>query len=199
MTFATQTTLVATTPTQQTGCRLHDQRRGGRSAQCAADGRGAGHDTAAKPRPHNHQEVIMRNTVAGNDGRLSNLKRSRRLLLTTALAVLGTLSMTFAPPAHAQEPAQDQAQVACPANRICLYEHVNFGGRVAIYATGSADMNRFGPRFNDMTSSIINNTGSRWCAYEHANYGGQVLVIAPRQRRPTLPGWNDRISSLRRC
>jgi hypothetical protein len=145
----------------------------------------------------------MRNTVAGNDGRLSKLRLSRRLLLTTALAVLSTLSMTFASPAQAQEPAQDetqdQAQVACPANRICLYEHVNFGGRVAIYAVGSADMNRFGPRFNDMTSSIINNTGSRWCAYEHANYGGQVLVITPRQRRATLPGWNDRISSLRRC
>ena len=133
--------------------------------------------------------------LAGNDGRLSKLTRSRRLLLTTALAVLSTLSMTIASPAQ----AQDQVQVACPANRICLYEHVNFGGRVAIYQVGSRDMSRFGPRFNNMTSSIINNTGSRWCAYDHANYRGQFLVITPWQRLPSLPGWNDRISSLRRC
>jgi hypothetical protein len=151
-------------------------------------------------RPHNHQEVVMRNTVTGNDGRLSELRRSRRLLLTTALAVLSTLSMTIASPAQAQDPAQDEAQAACPANRICLYEHINFGGRVAIYAVGSSDMTRFGPRFNDMTSSIKNNTGSRWCAYEHVNYGGQHLPIGPQQSLRSLPpGWNDRISSIRKC
>ena len=142
----------------------------------------------------------MRKTVTRSDRKLSKLTRSRRILLTTTLAILSMLSMTIASPAHAQDPAQEETQAACPANRICLYEHVNFGGRVAIYAIGSSDMSRFGPPFNDLTSSIKNNTGSRWCAYKTANYGGAPLVIAPRQQRRSLPpGWNDVISSLRKC
>ena len=113
------------------------------------------------------------------------------------------MAMAVAPPAHAENRAQGdaqvQAQIACPANRICLYEHNNYGGRIAYYATGSSDMSRFGPSFNDMTSSIINRTGYRWCVYQHANYGGAVLVISPWQSRTSLPGWDNIISSLRRC
>ena len=142
----------------------------------------------------------MRKTVTRSDARLSKLTRPRRILLSTALALASTLSMTIGSPAVAQDPAPEETQAACPANRICLYEHVNFGGRVAIYAIGSSDMSRFGPRFNDLTSSIRNNSPYRWCVYEHVNYGGRRLVIQPRQQLRSLPaGWNDVISSLRRC
>jgi hypothetical protein len=113
-------------------------------------------------------------------------------VLTTALAFATTLSMSMAiaPQAHAQSDC---------ANRICLFEHDNYGGRHVTYATGSSDMSRFGPFFNDMTSSFRNNTGSRWCAYEHANYGGAHLTIGPGESRASLGAWNDRISSIRRC
>ena len=108
-----------------------------------------------------------------------------RGLLTTALAVASALSMAVASPAQAQ---------------ITLYEHSNYGGRSVTYAVGSADMSRFGPYFNDMASSLRNNSGSQWCAYEHANYGGAVLRIPPWAQWFSLPaGWNDRISSIRKC
>lgn len=124
----------------------------------------------------------MRNTVAGNDGRLSKLRLSRRLLLTTALAVLSTLSMTFASPAQAQEPAQDetqdQAQVACPANRICLYEHVNFGGRVAIYAVGSADI-------ESLRAAL-----QRHDVIDHQQHGISMVRVRARELRRTGSGYH---------
>jgi CHASE1-domain containing sensor protein len=141
--------------------------------------------------------------VPRRNGTLSRVAQPRPILLTMALALASMLAMTIAPPAQAQPQAQTaaqtEAQIACPANRICLYEHINFGGRVAIYATGSSDMSRFGPSFNNLTSSIVNNTGARWCAYDQANYQGLLLTIAPRQRIPWVGAANDRISSLRKC
>jgi hypothetical protein len=152
--------------------------------------------------PHNDQEESFMPIVPSADGTMSRIAQTRRILLTMALALASMLAMTIAPPAHAQDldEEQDQAQIACPANRICLYEHINYGGRIAYYAIGSRDMSLYGPRFNDMTSSIRNNSPYRWCVYQHANYGLPVKVINPWQPLPSLPsGWNDVISSLRRC
>jgi len=143
------------------------------------------------------------NVISLRDATLSRVRQPRPILLTMALALASVLAMTITPPAQArpqaQTEAQTEAQIACPADRICLYEHINFGGRVAIYATGSSDMSRFGPPFNNLTSSIVNNTGARWCAYDQPNYRGLLLTIAPRQRIPWVGAANDRISSLRKC
>jgi Peptidase inhibitor family I36 len=145
----------------------------------------------------------FRTIAPRGDGTLSRVAQPRLILLAVVLALASMLAMTIAPPAQAQPQAQTgaqaQAQIACPASRICLYEHRDYGGRIAIYAVGSSDMSRFGPRFNDITSSIWNNTPSRWCAYEHANYVGLLVVIGPWARIPFVGAANDRISSLRRC
>jgi len=118
----------------------------------------------------------------------------RRIMLISALALASMLASAIAPPAQAQ------AAIACPSARICLYEHSNYGGRMAYYATGSSNMAIYGPSFNDMTSSIRNNTPYRWCVYQHANYGGAVRYVSPLSSYPTLDGgWNDIISSLRKC
>ena len=126
----------------------------------------------------------MRGIFTRTHGRVAS---PRRILLTTALALAATLSMAIASSAQAQS--------------ITLYEHDNYGGRHVTYATGSSDMSRFGPFFNDMTSSYRNNSPYTWCAYEHANYSGAVHRIAPWSSRPSLVSiaWNDRISSIRRC
>jgi ABC-type transport system substrate-binding protein len=126
----------------------------------------------------------MSNTVTCSDGTLS-MRAWRRVALIAALALAAALSMTIAASAQAES--------------ITLYEHDNFGGRQVTYAVGSADMTRFGPFFNDMASSYRNNSGSWWCAYEHANYGGSVLRISPWSSNTSLGGWNDRISSIRKC
>jgi len=141
------------------------------------------------------------NIVPSADGTLSRIAQARRILLTMALALASMLTITIAPPAHAQgqDEAQVQAQIPCPAYRICLYEHDNYGGRLAYYAVGSSDMNRFGPRFDNKTSSITNRTPYRWCVYQHANYRGTVMVINPWQSFRRLPGFNDTISSLQKC
>jgi hypothetical protein len=75
--------------------------------------------------------------------------------LVSALALASLLASAIAPPAQAQ------AAIACPSARMCLHEHSNQGGRIAYYATGSSNMAVYGPRFNDMTSSIRNNTPYR--------------------------------------
>jgi hypothetical protein len=134
----------------------------------------------------------MRNIVTRTCGTLRERTSLRWILLTTALgfALTSALSMTTAP--HAQ------AQSDC-VNRICLYEHDGYRGRHVAYSVGPRDMTRFGPFFNDMASSIRNDTGARWCAYEHVNYGGAHLLIAAQEDKPSLGSWNDRISSIRRC
>jgi hypothetical protein len=147
------------------------------------------------------------NVVSLRDATLSRVRQPRQILLTLALALASTLAVTIAPPAHAQSQTQTEAQVqaviGCPADRICLYLDINYGGGApGIYATGSADMSRFGPHINDLTSSIWNNTTARWCAYEHANYRGLLLTIEPGPRRAigyVGAAANDKISSLRRC
>ncbi len=74
--------------------------------------------------------------------------RRAALALLAALAVLAiAAAMIIASPA--------QAQIACPTNSVCLYEHINYGGRMAYYRIGDSDMTRPpGPSFNDKTSSI---------------------------------------------
>ena len=118
----------------------------------------------------------------------------RRRLAGAAVAVVSALSMTaaIAPRAQAATPS------AC-LGKLCVFEHSNYGGRYVAYATGSSDMSRFGPYFNDRASSVRNGTGSRWCAYENANYGGRGMVIQPYQSISYLGWLNDRMSSIRRC
>ncbi len=119
-------------------------------------------------------------------------RRIRRGLAAMVIAITGAVATSgaIAP--------QAQAQSAC-AGKLCVYEHNNYGGRYVAYATGSSDMSRFGPYFNDMTSSIRNNTGSRWCAYAHANYVALLLYVQPWSSYPSIGSANDRISSIRRC
>lgn len=86
------------------------------------------------------------------------------------------------------------------ANQVCVFEHQDFGGAVVYYTTGSKDMSRYGPSFNDRTTSIRNWTGSRWCFYENPNYGGRSWYLDPmRQTRNVGSAANDVISSAKRC
>jgi len=137
------------------------------------------------------------NIVPSADGTLSRIAQARRILLTMALALASMLAITIAPPAHAQ--GQDEAQKPCPAYRICLYQYENYRGLLAYYAVGSRDMNRFGPRFDNKTSSITNRTPYSWCVYKRANYRGVFKAIDPGQSFSSLPGWNNTISSLKKC
>ena len=118
----------------------------------------------------------------------------RRRLVASVLTIAGALSMTAA------IAPQAQAQPSACANKLCLFEHNYERGRYVAYATGSDDMSRYGPYFNDMTSSVHNNTGSRWCLWEHAGRKGRVITVGPWASIPGLGyPWNDSISSARTC
>ncbi|MER7701831.1 peptidase inhibitor family I36 protein [Kitasatospora sp. NPDC097605] len=104
---------------------------------------------------------------------------------------------------------------SCPAGYICLWSEGNFiqGGFVYDHKFGSfgsnqniSDMGKLGRTstgdkgMQDVTSSVLNNTGSSICFYEHNGYGGAEFRIGPWEQWPSLPSWiNDRISSFKYC
>ncbi|MGW3230082.1 peptidase inhibitor family I36 protein [Kitasatospora sp. NPDC001095] len=102
---------------------------------------------------------------------------------------------------------------ACPANYVCLWSEGGFVRGEPYQKFGSfasdqniSDMGKLKPEgafwqgMQDITSSVVNNTGSSICFYEHNNYGGLEFRIGPREQWPSLPSWiNDKISSFKYC
>lgn len=102
----------------------------------------------------------------------------------------------------------------CPAKKFCLFEHKNYGGRIAVFseitsppksAPASADLSRAHwykdkskARVNDEASSAVNNTGQAdpVTIYEHANYGGDPLEVRGRIAKFSDHNFNDRASSI---
>ncbi|MFB6889068.1 peptidase inhibitor family I36 protein [Kitasatospora sp. NPDC056327] len=104
---------------------------------------------------------------------------------------------------------------SCPNGYVCLWSEGNFiqgkfpldhkfgsfaanqnigdMGKLARTSAGDKGM-------QDITSSVLNNTGSSICFYEHNGYGGAEFRIGPHEQWPSLPSWiNDRISSFKYC
>ncbi|MFB6889067.1 peptidase inhibitor family I36 protein [Kitasatospora sp. NPDC056327] len=106
-----------------------------------------------------------------------------------------------------------QGAGACPANYVCLWSENDFVGATGGHKFGAiaSDQNitdlgkleRSGGLWTgmqDITSSVVNNTGSGVCFYEHNGYGGAEFRIGPREKWPAVPSWiNDRISSFKYC
>ncbi len=104
---------------------------------------------------------------------------------------------------------------SCPDGYVCLWSEGNFiqGKFVYDHKFGSVasnqnvgDMGKLSRSptgdkgMQDVTSSVLNNTGSSICFYEHNGYGGLEFKIGPWERRPSVPSWiNDRISSFKYC
>ncbi len=168
----------------------------------------------------------MKNTTTETHGGLSRRAGPPRTWLRTALVLASTLalSVAVAPQAHAQtttpsappppsqvnpsapnalgpatKPDESNFVSRCPQNRICLFEHWHYEGRIRVSVNGSDNLDR-SPSFNDITSSVQNNTPYRFCVYEHWHYQGRWAYVQAHASYPTVyPWWNDVISSWRRC
>ncbi|MGK5639890.1 peptidase inhibitor family I36 protein [Streptomyces sp. URMC 126] len=104
---------------------------------------------------------------------------------------------------------------SCPDGYVCLWSEGNFirGGFVYDHKFGSfasnqnvSDLGKLARTstgdkgIQDVTSSVINNTGSSICFYEHNGYGGLQFKVGPREQWPSVPSWiNDKISSFKYC
>ncbi|MEU9334892.1 peptidase inhibitor family I36 protein [Streptomyces sp. NPDC048290] len=120
---------------------------------------------------------------------LSNARR-RAALLLGALALAGTAGLAHPTPAAA-------AEWDCDGYTMCLFSDSNYGGTLLRWnyqPSGTLSSH------HDITSSIVNNSGSAYCFYEHPDYGGLQFRIGPWERWASVPYWiNDRISSLHPC
>jgi len=80
----------------------------------------------------------------------------------------------------------------CPANRICLWEHGNYQGKLFTTALASIanyqDYNFPGSSqdVNDDVSSLFNNT-SKWVVFfRDSNYGDKAICVGPGKKHPRL-------------
>ncbi|MEU8777365.1 peptidase inhibitor family I36 protein [Streptomyces sp. NPDC048606] len=106
-----------------------------------------------------------------------------------------------------------QGAGACPANHVCLWSDNDFvrpssGHKFGAIASDQnvTDMGKLKKDgalwtgMQDVTSSVLNNTGAAVCFYEHNNYGGAQFRIGPWEKWFSVPSWiNDRISSFTFC
>lgn len=135
--------------------------------------------------------------------------KSFLLLRAAALAVVAVVvsatpafAMSFNPDADL-DPAQID-DLRCEG-RLCLFDGADFGGKVGYYDNGSRDLARYGPAFDDRTTSIINGSGITWCVYADANYSGRWAEVPPHSFTKFVGAdWDNMISSVtpgggRRC
>ncbi|MEU8777364.1 peptidase inhibitor family I36 protein [Streptomyces sp. NPDC048606] len=142
--------------------------------------------------------------------------KSRTTRLGLCAAAATTLVMTLASSASAANVFNiGHGAGSCPDNHVCLWPEGNFIERSFAndhkYSSVASnqnvgDMGKLGrdsagdKGMQDVTSSVLNNTGSAVCFYEHNNYGGMEFRIGPREHWPSVPSWiNDKISSFKRC
>jgi hypothetical protein len=82
-------------------------------------------------------------------------------------------------------------------DRICIYEHANFGGNSQCFSGGEdlRELNSIG--WNDRISSIRVFGRSRVVVWEHSNFQGKTFVIDRDIEDLNEIHFNDAISSLR--
>jgi hypothetical protein len=77
---------------------------------------------------------------------------------------------------------------------VCVFEHENFGGRSQIFGEGRYDLPSLGAVPNDAVSSVKVPSGWQVTLFEHAGFAGPSRVLLGDS--PSLPGFNDKVSSL---
>jgi hypothetical protein len=136
-------------------------------------------------------------------------RKAMRRTLARASVVLGTVGVLIVViagiasavefnPNATLDPSQVQDK-RCQGT-VCLFRDQDFSGPSVQYVTGSKDMSRNGPYFNDQATSIRNWTSSRFCFYENPDYKGRVWYLdGMTQTRNVGTAANDIISSVRKC
>ncbi|TYK42918.1 peptidase inhibitor family I36 protein [Actinomadura decatromicini] len=100
-------------------------------------------------------------------------------------------------------PADQNMQVACPENWVCLYRNTNFRGTLWSWR-GDRNRSYVGDAANDRASSVINNAYRTVRFYENRNYRGRKVCVGrwalrPRNKIGDLRSYslNDKISSYK--
>jgi len=119
--------------------------------------------------------------------------------MVAALSCGAVLSITGATNASATPGADWCFKV----NHACLFENADFEGRMLDNVQdGVGDLSASWVNFNDISSSIINDSWSFMCFYEHAWYKGSIWPLGPGDYTRNLEGlasYNDSISSAQSC
>ncbi|MQA20169.1 beta/gamma crystallin-related protein [Rugamonas rivuli] len=82
---------------------------------------------------------------------------------------------------------------AAHAGELTLFTHSNFEGPPLTLRGSAPDLDQLD--FNDRASSVIVRSGT-WQLCEHSEYRGRCMTVE-RGEYPSLPGFNDVISSVR--
>ena len=83
----------------------------------------------------------------------------------------------------------------CNANRVCIYDHVDWVALLGQRAPGNGLVN-VSAGANDRTSSWENKTGTNGRWYQHSNGGGFCRsMLAGRENRYVGDSVNDQLSS----
>ncbi|MEU8816222.1 peptidase inhibitor family I36 protein [Actinoplanes sp. NPDC048796] len=118
-----------------------------------------------------------------------------RKAIATALLTIGLLAghtIVGGSPARA-------AMSDCPPKNFCLWEHINYGGRIVMMsATPRSSLGSF----NDKASSWQNRSDRKVCVYQDINFDGPMIGFYWGFAQPDLRSperFNDMISSFRFC
>ncbi|MFH7599970.1 peptidase inhibitor family I36 protein [Streptomyces racemochromogenes] len=123
------------------------------------------------------------------------MRRKTARLAVSAATVAG-LVMTAATSAGASVLLGiGQGAGACPGSHVCLWSENDFVGATSGSKFGAIASNQnvgdlgklqrdgaLWTGMQDITSSVVNNTGSAICFYEHNNYGGLQFRIGPWEK-----------------
>ena len=86
----------------------------------------------------------------------------------------------------------------CPSGFVCLWEHINFEGRMVGYSTCSTWFNLADITFNNLASSWRNRKSVDAVIADGANGNGDRLCLDNNSYSSSMPaGWNDQASSIR--
>jgi hypothetical protein len=116
----------------------------------------------------------------------ARIQSGKRARLIALLALMASASAVLAPSAVA-----DRSD--CPAQYLCLWDGPTYGGaRAQFHDNGWQNLTDWG--FNDITSSVFNNT-NRWATIaEHINGGGMKTCFSPGEYRTFntggFPSWD---------
>ncbi|MFC5144054.1 peptidase inhibitor family I36 protein [Streptomyces aureoversilis] len=116
----------------------------------------------------------------------------------SAIVVTGTMAV---PPATAASQPPN-----CRPGLLCLYRDSYFqSGQLNILSHNLANVGPSGYRsslglFNNVTSSLSNQTNMRVCLYSGQNRTGNVMAVGPYENWDQLPFWAvDDIESVFKC
>lgn len=79
-------------------------------------------------------------------------------------------------------------------NRVCLFEHENYGGAQRCFAEGERVNNLSSLGWNDVASSVRVHGRTRARICEHANGGGACVTV--NRNRPNFGSFNDKASYI---